>query len=86
MTCGLEGNVLIRADPLPPEAREWRRHASEPLTCDLIVRVGLFTGDVIGPNPHDGRDSLRSSADTARRRSMLVIIMRYRDVRIRHER
>lgn len=46
---------------------------------DLIASVGLFTGDVVGPDAHDGRDSIQSSAERARRRSLLVTIMRYRD-------
>ena len=86
MPCDLEGSVVKWADPPRTRAREWRRHACGDLTGGLIATVGLSTDDVINANAHDGRDSVQSSAEKARRRCMLVIIMRYQDSRIRYER
>jgi hypothetical protein len=45
----------------------------------VIANVGPFPGDVIGRDAHDGLGSIQSSAKQARQRSLLVIIMRYRD-------
>ena len=53
---------------------------------DVIASVGLFTGDVISRDADDGRDSVQSSAGRVRRGGALVVIMRYRESRIRDER
>jgi len=66
MTCDFEGSVVKGTGP-PPTG-----HASGDDT-------GCSQAGVIRPDAHDGRDSVHSNAETARRPSVLVIIMRYRD-------
>jgi hypothetical protein len=46
---------------------------------DLIANVWPFRGDVIGRDSHDDFGSMQASAKRVRQRSLLVIIMRYRD-------
>jgi hypothetical protein len=81
----LGDSVADRADPATTIEFGCRRGVRVALIGDLIASIGLFMGDVIGPDAHDGRDSIQSSAERARQRSVLVIIMKYRDPRIRHE-
>jgi hypothetical protein len=85
MPCDLNDNVTNGADSARMIRLECRWRAREALIGDLIVRVGLFTGDVIGPDAHGGWDSIQSSAERARRRFLQVILMRYRESGIRHE-
>lgn len=81
-----EDSEVKPVDPLRTCAREWRRHGAEALTGALDARGRWLTGDVISPDADEGRDSVRSSAGTAWRRSTLMIIMRYQDSRIRDKR
>jgi hypothetical protein len=85
MPGNLEGSEVKWADPAPTRVSELRGQRAEALIGALIASGGLFTGDVISPDAHEGRDSVRSSAGTARR-SMLMIIMRYQVSRIRDKR
>ena len=86
MPCALETGVVKRSDPPRPRARAWRRRAREALLGDAIASVGVFTGDVISRDAHDGRDSVQSSAEGTRLCSVLVVIMRYLESGIRDER
>ena len=86
MLCALDNRVAKGADAPRTRAREWKRRAREARTGDGIASVGLFTGEVISRDPHDGRDSVQSSAERARRCCALVGLMRYRESRIRGER
>ena len=63
MPWALDNRAVKWADPLRTNAREWRRRAREALTGSVIASVGLFTGDVISRDAHDGRDSVQSSAE-----------------------